>query len=94
MLGFPVDGFGNSASDYDIRVENRHTGAGLRITADRPLNRLAVWSIRTVLSVEPFVDLNIAPSNSECWSYRYSYHLADDGCRAAANQSKQASLLL
>ncbi|MBC8117981.1 MAG: hypothetical protein H7X75_00200 [Burkholderiaceae bacterium] len=76
VLGFPVYGFGNSASDYDIRIENQHTGAGLRMTADRPLSHLAVWSIRTVLSVEPFVDLSIPPSATAGWSYQYGYHAA------------------
>jgi len=77
VLGFPVHGFSNSASDYDIRIENQQTGAGLRMIADRPLSHLAVWSIRTVLSVEPFIDLNIAPSTSADWSYHYTYSAAD-----------------
>ena len=75
VLGFPVHGFGNSQSDYDIRIENQQTGAGLRMTADRPLSHLAVWSIRTVLSVEPFIDLNIAPSTRADWSYHYTYYV-------------------
>ena len=34
-----IQGFGANAKDYDIRVENRRLGAGVRITADRPLSR-------------------------------------------------------
>lgn len=32
-----LQGFGDDAKDYDIRVENNKTGAGVRITSDRPL---------------------------------------------------------
>ena len=42
----PLEGFGTSPSDYDIRVENAGAGAGVRITADRPLARVLFWSIR------------------------------------------------
>ena len=37
-----VDGFGATASDYDFRIENRKTGAGVRVTGDRPLVEAAV----------------------------------------------------
>ena len=76
VMGFPVLGFGSSPSDYDIRIENQQAGAGLRMTADRPLSHLAVWAIRTVLSVEPFIELNIAQSTSADWSYHYTYYVA------------------
>ncbi len=35
-----VEGFGATAKDYDFRIENRKTGAGVRITGDRPLPKL------------------------------------------------------
>ena len=34
-------GFGPTSNDYEIRIENRITGAGVRITCDQPLYRLA-----------------------------------------------------
>jgi hypothetical protein len=36
-------------------IENKKVGAGLHITGDRPLARVVLWSIRTVLSLEPYV---------------------------------------
>ena len=41
-----IQGFGAEAKDYDIRIENRSLGAGVRITGDRPLSRVALWAIR------------------------------------------------
>ena len=64
VVSFPIAGFGDEARDYDIDIENRKIGAGLRITGSRPLTRLALWSIRSVLSVEPFIDVSIAPGGA------------------------------
>ena len=42
-----VEGFGATARDYDFRIENRKTGAGVRMTGDRPLSKLLFWSAGT-----------------------------------------------
>jgi len=73
-VSFQLEGYGKDASSYDIRVENRKTGAGVRITGDRPLARLPLWSIRSVLSIEPFVDVTTAPGETTNWKYLYSYY--------------------
>ena len=67
-------GFGAEVKDYDIRIENRHVGAGVRITADRPLSRLALWAIRAPLSIEPFIDMNIEPGREFTWRIQYEYY--------------------
>ncbi len=58
-----IEGFGNSSDDYKIRIENADVKAGMTITGDRPLARMALWSIRSVLSVEPFVDISVEPGS-------------------------------
>ena len=67
-------GYGADAKDNDIRIENKKTGAGVRITGDRPLTRFGYWSIRTVVSPEPYIDLNIAPGQQFAWTYTYDYY--------------------
>jgi hypothetical protein len=67
-------GFGAEAKDNDIRIENTRTGAGVRITGDRPMTRFGYWSIRTVVAPEPYIDLNIAPGQQFTWSYTYDYY--------------------
>lgn len=69
-----IRGFGAEAKDYDIRIENRRVGAGVRITGDRPLSRLALWAIRAPLSIEPFITLNIEPGNEFTWRITYEYY--------------------
>jgi len=66
-------GFGGEARDHDIRIEHRGVGAGLRIQSDRPLSRLALWTIRAPLSVEPFIAMQIEPGTEFTWQTRYEY---------------------
>lgn len=70
---FPVTGFGPTPTDYDVTVEHLRTGAGVRVTADRPVARMGFWSIRSVLSMEPFVDVATAPGDTSSWTLTYRY---------------------
>ena len=56
-----LDGFGTTAADYDIRVENRKTRAGVRITADRPIAKFVFWSAPITVCPEPYIDASVAP---------------------------------
>jgi hypothetical protein len=67
-------GFGTSAADYRFKIENRKAGAGVEMIGDRPVNRLALWSIRTVLALEPFLAFNIEPGAVYSWEYTYRYY--------------------
>jgi len=69
-----LEGFGESPRDNEIRVENRRVGAGVRITGDHPLSKLNVWSIRTVLAAEPFIDMTIEPGSEFVWKTSYDYY--------------------
>ena len=71
---FAISGFGSTPSDYDVRIENRQAAVGLRITADRPLSRMALWSIRAPLAVEPFLDMNIPPVAEFTWRIQYDFY--------------------
>jgi hypothetical protein len=72
-VAMPLRGFGDSARDYDIRIDHRQTGAGVRVTGDRPLSRLALWSIRSTLCMEPFIRIDVEPGNRFTWKYTYEY---------------------
>jgi hypothetical protein len=68
-----LQGFGEKASDYDFRIENRAAGAGVQITGDRPLRNASLWSIRSVMAVEPFIDVAADPGKDFSWRYTYVY---------------------
>ena len=71
---FAIAGFGSTAKDYDIRIESREAGTGVRITADRPLARAALWSIRAPLSLEPFIDMQVEPGAEFTWRITYDFY--------------------
>jgi hypothetical protein len=70
-------GFGTTAADYQFTIENKKVGAGMKITGDRPLSHVALWSIRSVLSIEPFITMTIDPAREFSWKYTYRYYLLD-----------------
>ncbi len=69
-----LTGFGTSARDYDIRVENRKTGAGVHVTGDRPLSKLLFWSAATTVCPEPYIDLTIEPGKESSWRIAYEFY--------------------
>jgi hypothetical protein len=69
-----IQGFGASARDYDLRVENRKTGAGVRQTGDRPISKIVFWSIRTTVCPEAYIDLRIEPGTESSWRIAYEFY--------------------
>jgi hypothetical protein len=70
----PIEGFNNGPEDYTIRIENTHIKAGMKITGDRPLAKVSLWSIRSVMAVEPFIDISLEPGSQTTWKYSYEYY--------------------
>ncbi len=70
----PLLGFSDKVSDYEIRIENHKVGAGMKITGDHPLSDGNLWSIRTVLAVEPFIAMTIDPGGEFTWKTSYEYY--------------------
>jgi hypothetical protein len=81
MVEAPLEGYGARANDYDIRVGNHAAGAGVHITGDRPLSHINLWSIRTVLAVEPFVSMTIEPGGQFSWTITYEYYTFAPGAK-------------
>jgi hypothetical protein len=69
-----LQGFGPSASDYDIRLENLKTGAGLRATSDQPLEKLVFWACATTSCPEPYIHLKATPGQEISWTIRYEFY--------------------
>ena len=70
-----MTGFGDTARDYDIRVENRKAGIGVRQTSDHPLAKLVFWSIRTTVCPEAFIDLSVQPGQEVKWKISYEFYM-------------------
>jgi hypothetical protein len=72
-VSMPIRGFGDTPADYDIRIETPTPGAAMRIRGDRPLSGLSLWSIRSNVSIEPFIDVHVGPGETFAWTYTYSW---------------------
>jgi hypothetical protein len=70
----PLLGSSDSPKDNEVRIENRRVGAGMVIRGNRPLSHMSLWSIRSVLAVEPFIDMTIEPGREFDWDVRYEYY--------------------
>jgi hypothetical protein len=73
-VGTDIKGFGATAKDYDIRVENHKAGAGVRITADQPLSSLYFWTARTAVCPEPYINFRIEPGGEATWRINYEFY--------------------
>ena len=57
---------------YDFGIHDAE-GTGYRAQSDRPVTRLLLWSIRSTVSVEPYVDIKAAPGQTTDWTFTYTY---------------------
>jgi hypothetical protein len=67
-------GFSDNAKDSEITIENKKAGAGMKISGDRPLINEILWSIRTVLAIEPYISIDIRPGNKFDWENTIEYY--------------------
>jgi len=68
------EGFGTTPADYDFRVENSKTGAGVRQRGNRPISKLIFWSIRTTVCPEAYIHMRIEPGKQETWRIEYEFY--------------------
>jgi hypothetical protein len=78
-VAVPIQGFSDNVKDTEIVIENGKVGAGVRITGDRPLVRDLLWSIRTVLAIEPYISIDIQPGAEFTWKDMFEYYTMPPG---------------
>jgi len=71
-----LSGFGPTASDYGFEMENRATGAGVRVTGDRPLTKVIFWSAIKTACPEPYIDASAQPGRTTNWRITYTFYEA------------------
>jgi hypothetical protein len=70
----PVEGFSQDPKDLDFAIENHKTGAGVRITGDRPLSHFNFWSIRKTIGAEPYIEVKADPGKETSWRLTYDFY--------------------
>jgi hypothetical protein len=69
-----LKGFSASAEDYEIRIENHTTGAGVRITCDQPFLMINFWCCSTTLCPEPYIKIKADPGQEFSWKINYEFY--------------------
>ncbi len=59
---------------YSIKIENQKTGAGVKITGDHPISKLAFWSSSKTLCPEPYIKVKAKPGEEVNWKITYEYY--------------------
>jgi hypothetical protein len=69
-----LEGFGDNAKDHEIIIENKKTGAGVKINGDKPIALFYFWTIKTTVCPEPYIELSVAPGETEEWKTTYLFY--------------------
>jgi len=70
-----ISGFGPTDKDFDFRIENKKTGAGVRLTGNHPLSKIDFWSPRTTVCPEAYIDLKVEPGKESKWQLTYDFYV-------------------
>ena len=73
VVAAEIEGYSGNPDDHQVRIENRRIGAGLSFKTNRPLAHEELWSIRTIIAVEPFVAISVEPGAEFTWKTLYEY---------------------
>ncbi len=68
------EGYSQRPEDYDIRIDNSMTGAGVRITGDHPVSDLAFWCMENTLCPEPYIKVDVDPGKEMKWEIKYGFY--------------------
>ena len=66
-----LTGYGPTAADYDFHVEDTIHHFGVEQRGDLPIVKMYLWSIRTTISPEAYVHLDVAPKQTTRWTLTY-----------------------
>jgi hypothetical protein len=69
-----LTGYSDKAADYDLRLEERRSGTGVRIRSDHPLIKLAYWASVKTACPEPFIHIKAAPGETITWTLTYDFY--------------------
>ncbi|MCE7043966.1 hypothetical protein [Dyadobacter sp. CY312] len=71
-----LKGLGDTAADYDITIQNLKSGAGVRITADQPIDKLVYWACSTTACPEPYIKLSVKSGETINWKINYDFSVS------------------
>lgn len=68
-----LKGYSTSAADYRFTVEDTKNKVGIEQSSDSPISRFYLWSIRTTISPEAYIHLDVPPGKKQSWKISYRF---------------------
>ncbi|MDE1178320.1 MAG: hypothetical protein PW789_17230 [Edaphobacter sp.] len=68
-----IKGYSASPSDYHFTVEDTKNKVGIEQSSDSPISRFYLWSIRTTISPEAYIHLDVPPGKTGHWKIHYRF---------------------
>lgn len=69
-----IKGYDMDAMDYHIQIENKNTGAGVKIHGGSPLSKLIFWSAHKTVCPEPYINIKANPGETITWKIIYTFY--------------------
>jgi hypothetical protein len=69
-----IKGFGGTATDNDITVENTTAKAGVREIGNRPLSEIDFWTMRSTVCPEAYIHMRVEPGKTFTWKITYRFY--------------------
>jgi len=69
-----ITGYEANTKEYNINIENRKTGAGVKIHCNKPLSKLVFWSASKTVCPEPYIKLKADPGETVTWEITYTFY--------------------
>lgn len=69
-----IDRHSKGAPDYNFSIENHKTGAAVKVTCDRPIFKLPMWSAIKTVCPEPFLKFSIKTGEAYTWQINYQFY--------------------
>jgi hypothetical protein len=74
IFSLGLQGSGQKDKLYEIRIENKETGAGVKITCDKPLEKMVFWANPFTFCPEPYIRLKAEPGETFEWTITYEFY--------------------
>jgi len=66
-------GFRDLPEDYQFSVMNTKTGAGVKVTGDKALEKIVYWANPRTYCAEPYIRLELDPGETINWKNEYDF---------------------
>jgi hypothetical protein len=69
-----IERHNNGNPDYNFSIENHKSGAAVKISCDRPIFKLPMWSAIKTVCPEPFLKFSLKPGDTYTWTIKYEFY--------------------